>query len=82
VANESLKGNINLYYWRDRNDEVDFVIERNGKLIGIEVKSTVLRNKRGMVAFNKKFNPLKTILIDGSIFPWHEFIRINPADLF
>ena len=82
LANESLKGSFNLYYWRDRNDEVDFIIERNGKIIGIEVKSAVLRNKKGMIAFNKKFNPIKTIFIDGKNLPWYEFIRIKPADLF
>jgi predicted AAA+ superfamily ATPase len=82
LANESLKGNLSLYYWRDRNDEVDFVIERNGKFIGIEVKSTVSRNKRGMTSFQKKYNPFKTICIDENMIPWHEFIRINPAELF
>lgn len=82
LANESLKGNINLYYWRERNDEVDFVIERHGKLVGIEVKSNVMKNKRGMTTFQKRFNPVRTILIDERRMPWHEFIRINPADLF
>ncbi len=82
LANESLKGNLSLYHWRDRNDEVDFVIERNGKIIGIEVKSTFSRNKRGMTSFQKKYNPFKTICIDENMIPWHEFIRINPAELF
>jgi len=82
LANESLKGNINLFYWRDRNDEVDFVIERNGKLVGIEVKSTSLRNKRGMTAFQKRFSPFKIICIDERRIPWFEFIHINPTDLF
>ncbi len=82
LANESLKGNINLYYWRERNDEVDFVIERHGKLVGIEVKSNVLKNIHGMTTFQKRFNPVRTILIDERRMPWHEFIRINPADLF
>jgi predicted AAA+ superfamily ATPase len=82
LANEAMKDSINLYYWRDRNDEVDFVIERGGKLIGIEVKSTFSRNKKGLIAFKKKFNPVKTITLDDNIFPWHELIRINPAELF
>lgn len=82
LANEAMKDSINLYYWRDRNDEVDFVIERGGKLIGVEVKSTFSRNKKGLIAFKKKFNPVKTITLDDNIFPWYEFIRINPAELF
>lgn len=28
LLNHSIKGNYNLYYWRYRNDEVDFVIEK------------------------------------------------------
>ena len=82
LANEVMKDSITLYYWRDRNDEIDFVIERDGKLIGVEVKSTYSINKRGLTAFQKKFNPVKTLTVNDHIFPWHEFIRINPADLF
>jgi predicted AAA+ superfamily ATPase len=82
LANEAMKGIINLYYWRDRNDEVDFVIQRGEKIIGVEVKSTVSTNPKGMTAFSKNFNPLKTITVDDRIFPWHEFISINPAELF
>ena len=82
LANESLKGSISLYYWRDRNDEVDFVIERNGKIIGIEVKSTVSGNKRGMTSFQKKYHLFKTICIDKNRIPWQEFIRIKPSELF
>src|SRR5512133_1440640 len=45
LANEAMKNNISIYYWRERNDEVDFVLERGGKLIGVEVKSSFSRNK-------------------------------------
>lgn len=82
LSNEVLKDKISLYYWRERNDEVDFVIERGGKLIGVEVKSTWSKNKKGLSAFQKKFNPLKILVIDDHSLPWNEFIRINPQDLF
>lgn len=82
LANEAMKGKINLYYWRDRNDEVDFVLQRGEKIIGVEVKSTFSTNRKGMTAFIKNFNPFKTITVDDRIFPWYEFIRINPEELF
>lgn len=82
LANESLRGSFKLYYWRDRNDEVDFVIESKGKLIGIEVKSTFFRNKKGISTFKRIFSHAKTISIDNRILPWHEFIKINPQKLF
>jgi predicted AAA+ superfamily ATPase len=39
LLNCSLKSGFRLYYWRHREKEVDFVIESQGKFIGIEVKS-------------------------------------------
>jgi len=82
LANESLKGSISLFYWRDRNDEVDFVIERDTKIIGIEVKSATSRNNRGMTSFQKKYHPFRTICIDENRMPWEEFIRLKPSELF
>ena len=82
LANEAMRGSFSLFYWRDRNDEVDFVIESNGKLVGIEVKSTFSRNKRGMTAFQKRYSPVRTICIDDRTLPWHEFIRLKPEEIF
>jgi predicted AAA+ superfamily ATPase len=82
LANESLRGKFKLFYWRDGNDEVDFIIESEGKLIGIEVKSSFSRNKKGMSTFKRIFSHAKTISIDNRILPWYEFIKINPEELF
>jgi uncharacterized protein len=82
LVNESVKRGYSIYYWRDRNDEVDFVLEKGRKVIAIEVKSSYSKNQKGMRAFQKKYNPLKTYLVDKNTFPWHEFISINPLELF
>lgn len=82
LINGSMKGSFSLYYWRDRNDEVDFVIERKGRITAIEVKSSFTRNKSGMSAFQRKFKPGRIIFIDNKTFPWYEFVRINPEELF
>jgi len=47
LLNRSLEGKFRLYYWRDRNSEVDFVIESQGKTIGIEVKSGMTGKLKG-----------------------------------
>lgn len=82
LANEAMKGTFSLFYWRDRNDEVDFVIECNEKLIALEVKSTFPRTKKGLAAFAKRYPDVRTICIDDRIFPWREFIRVKPCELF
>lgn len=82
LVNQSLREQYAVYYWRDRNDEVDFVLEREGQIIGIEVKSGVPKNNKGMLAFQRKFDPHKIYFIDNKTLSWSDFLHINPMDLF
>lgn len=82
LINYSLTERFNLHYWRERNDEVDFVIERKGKVIGLEVKSGAAGRTSGMAAFQKSFNPEKVLLIGKGGLPWQDFLQINPVELF
>jgi len=82
LINQTMRNGCLVYYWRDRNDEVDFILEYHGKAIAIEVKSGYSKNKSGIEAFHRKFRPFKTYCIDNKGIPWHEFIKINPVELF
>lgn len=82
LLNYSLTENFHLYYWRHSNHEIDFVIEKRGKVIGLEVKSGTKQKAGGMDAFKKEFNPDKVLLIGNSGLAWQEFLQINPNDLF
>jgi len=82
LLNYSLAEKFNLYYWRDRNNEVDFVIERNRKIIGLEVKSGSSKITAGMQLFQKKHRPHKILLIGKNGLPWQEFLQMNPVELF
>ena len=53
-----------LYYWRDRNKEVDFVFLFKNKIYGIEVKFGKKKTVSGMEAFLKKFKKARPIFID------------------
>jgi len=72
------KGAIELFYWRDGNDEVDFVIKKGEKISGIELKSGQKKSNRGMGAFKNKFPEAKTILVGISGIPWQEFLENEP----
>lgn len=82
LVNQSLKGHYSVYYWRDRSDEVDFILEKQGKIIALEVKSSYAKHKKGMNAFINKFNPNKSLIIDNNGLSWKEFLKINPEELF
>ncbi|NSW94254.1 MAG: ATP-binding protein [Bacteroidales bacterium] len=82
LANEAMKGRFSLYYWRERNDEVDFIIERGTSLTAIEVKSTFTHHTKGLASFIKKFPGAKAVTIADNTLPWYEFLRIDPLELF
>ena len=86
LINHSLTEGFNVNYWRNRNDEIDFVIEKRGTIIGLEIKSGASQKASGMAAFKTQMNPNKILLVGsrslGTGMPWQEFLRINPNELF
>lgn len=82
LLNFSEKGNYKVYYWRHKNDEVDFVLQKNNKLIEIEIKSVQTKPMKGMEAFKKHYNPFKILLVGTSGFHWTDFLKIDPNILF
>jgi predicted AAA+ superfamily ATPase len=54
-----------VYWWRERGDEVDFVIKKGNRLTAIEVKSGRVKNVGGSLVF-KKLYPEALSLIVGS----------------
>lgn len=82
LINASHAEGFALTYWRDGNDEIDFVLERQGVLVGLEVKSGATQKASGMNAFRKKKNPDKTYLIGQQGIPWQEFLAMHPVSLF
>ena len=67
----------NVYYWRDNNDEVDFVLEnRNKELLAIEVKSGHRIGNAGVHVFEQKFHPIHTFVVGSNAFTTEEFLSI------
>lgn len=73
---------FSVYYWRHRNEEVDFILEKRGKVVALEVKTGAEGNTSGMKAFKDQFNPDKILLIGKKGLPWQELLSIKPAELF
>lgn len=82
LLNHSISERYNLYYWRAGNYEVDFVLEKGDKLIGLEVKSGMKAENAGMGVFTERFHPEKVLLVGTGGIPYNEFLKINPKELF
>lgn len=75
LANAAAAGLCELFYWRDRNREVDFVVRAGRRLTAIEVKSgRVTGALPGMEAFAGAFKPQRKLLVGGDGIPVHEFL--------
>lgn len=82
LLNHSISEKYNLYYWREGNNEVDFILEKGDKVVGLEVKSGASADNAGMGIFNDKFHPCKMLLLGTGGIPYEEFLKINPKELF
>jgi len=82
LINYSLTENFKVSYWRRANEEIDFVLEKRGRIIGLEVKSSTAGSTSGMAAFKNKYTSHKVLLIGSGGIPWQEFLQINPVEIF
>jgi len=80
LANAAASGECRLSYWRDKNREVDFVVEVGRKLFAVEVKSGRRRDVLpGLSAFTQAEKRARPILIGGDGIPIEEALT-RPAN--
>jgi hypothetical protein len=74
LANEAATGSCELFYWRERNREVDFVVRVGKKVTAIEVKSGRSHDVLpGLAAFDE-FKPARRLLVGGDGIPAEDFL--------
>ncbi len=79
LFNSSFGTNISVTYWRERNHEVDFVLQQGKTVVAIEVKSGGRRESLpGMEAFARQFKPKRQLLVGGQGIALEEFLS-KPA---
>lgn len=75
LANAAAAGECELYYWRDRGQEVDFVVRARNRLVAIEVKSgRAPQAHAGTAAFTAAFKVRRSLLVGGDGISVEEFL--------
>ncbi|MCQ2347721.1 MAG: ATP-binding protein [Paludibacteraceae bacterium] len=82
LINYAVEEDYRVMYWRERNDEIDFVITNGDKVLGIEVKSGHRSAGNGLRAFAKRFPKAQTLVVGTGGMPLDLFMTLNPANLF
>jgi predicted AAA+ superfamily ATPase len=79
LLNSTFGTNISVTYWRERNHEVDFVLQQGKTVVGIEIKSGGRRQSLpGLEAFAREFKPRRQLLVGGQGIALEEFLS-QPA---
>ena len=80
LINTAMGTGIQVTYWRERNLEVDFVLQRGDALVAIEVKSGGRKETLpGIAAFDKAHHPTAKLLVGGQGIPIAEFLQAPTA---
>lgn len=82
ILNQADDWDYKVYYWRNGNKEIDFVLESNRRCIAIEVKSGRRTANAGMPAFVERFSPQRSLIVGSGGVPVEEFLQWELGKLF
>ena len=81
IASELTKSGLEIKYWRTKSKaEVDFVIEKNGKIIPIEIKSNLKETKitKSFISFVDKYKPRYGLILSETFLSERSNIKFRP----
>ena len=65
---------FDVYWWRERNNEVDFVIKKGGKLTALEVKSGKVKGVGGSLVFKQLYPEALSLIIGSTNYCLEDFL--------
>ena len=82
LVSQAFAKRFEVFYWRDNNDEVDFVLRKHGTIVAIEVKSNSEKRTSGIERFIKAFTPRRAIIVGEAGIPASQFLSMDVNTLF
>lgn len=81
LINSAAGTGVEIFYWRERNREVDFVLRSGKTVVAIEVKSGSHKDGLpGMDAFEKAFKPKRKLLVGEDGIPLEKFLLTSAEE--
>lgn len=82
LISQAYRLQFEVFYWRDGNNEVDFVLRKDGKVVALEVKSNHERYTKGLDVFCQKFRPNVALIVGSGGLRLETFLETPITDLF
>ena len=71
-----------MFYWRESSNEVDFILERRGETIAIEVKSGRRTTNKGLPLFREQYSPRHAIVVGSGGIAIEDFLKMDLIKLW
>jgi uncharacterized protein len=82
LINAAMLHDLELKYWRNGNNEVDFILSKGKINIAIEVKAGNRIKSSGIAQLNQAHKIDKNLLIGADGLDWKKFIKLDLVKLF
>ncbi len=82
LVSQAFARRFDVFYWRERNDEVDFILRKNNSLVAIEVKSNAEKRTGGLDKFRELFKPTSSFIVGDGGINAEEFMTMDLMRLF
>lgn len=71
-----------VFYWRERNEEVDFILRKNKSIVALEIKSNAEKRTNGLTRFKELFNPTTALIVGDGGISAQDFLNMDLTKLF
>ena len=82
LVSQAFVHRFEVFYWRERTYEVDFVLRKKGSVIAIEVKSNAEKKAEGLDKFRKLFRPKSAFIVGDGGIGAEDFLSMDIRKLF
>ena len=82
IVSQAFLHRFEVFYWRERADEVDFVLRKKGSVVALEVKSNSDKGNKGLSTFKKKFATSSAFIVGDGGIKAKDFLTLDLRSLF
>lgn len=80
LLNSAEEQDYQVFYWRERNDEVDYIVATDDGCVAFEVKSGRRKMNSGMKEFEKAFKPVHSYIIGTGGICFEDFLKTDVTE--
>lgn len=82
IVSQAFVHRFEVFYWRERNDEVDFILRKKGTVVAIEIKSNAEKQTKGLEIFKNLFSPQASFIVGDGGISAEDFLTMDLRKLF